>query len=111
MTALRPTEDQCEDTIIDAAKLAGWRVHVERRSRTKDGWATAIKGHKGWPDMTLAHPDGRLIVVELKRKPNKPTPDQEAWLSTLRACGVDARIVWVPEELDALLSEITGVSR
>lgn len=109
MTALRPTEAQCEDRIIHLARLYGWRVHAERPARSRDGWRTAIKGDAGWPDLVLAHPTrGRLLIVELKRKPAKPTDEQTVWLDTLRACGVDARLVYVPEELASLETELAG---
>ena len=106
MTA-RPTELAYEDTIVEAAMLAGWRVHAERPARTNKGHRTAIKGHAGYPDLTIVG-YGRLIVVELKRKPNKPSADQLAWLDAFRSAGVDARLTYVPEELDELLVELTS---
>jgi len=79
--APRPLEDDCEDTIIAAATRGGWLCHAERKSRSKKGWRTAIKGHRGFPDLILISPDHRTIIVaELKRKPNKVEPHQWVWL-------------------------------
>lgn len=98
----RPTELQCQATLVAAAKRGGWRVHAERTSRTHSGgYATAIQGHAGWPDLVLAHPTRGALVVELKRKPGRVTPEQRQWLDTLNAAGITATVWWVPDELDA----------
>ena len=97
----RPTELQCQATLIDAAKRGGWRVHAERTSLTASGrHATAIAGHRGYPDLTLAHPTRGLLFVELKRKPNKMEAEQQAWQETLTWAGACAQTWWVPENLD-----------
>lgn len=110
MTTTKPhraTELACEDTIVRAAKLGGWRVHAERASRTASGrHATAIKGHKGWPDLVLAR-EGIVIVAELKRKPNKVEDDQRAWLSQLNAA-VPTFVWWVPEQLDMVTAALAA---
>lgn len=110
MTALRATELECEATIIDAAKLFGWRVHGERPAVSR-GWSTPIKGDPGWPDLVLARP-GRLLIVELKRKPNRVEPAQQVWLDLLSTIpGVQTQVVWVPEELDALCALLAAANR
>jgi hypothetical protein len=104
---VRATEAACQAAIVEAAKLAGWRVHAERTSRTQSGgYATAIQGHPGWPDLVLTRPP-RLMVVELKRKPYKLTDDQHLWLHELAECGIEARVVWVPEQQDEFIKELT----
>ena len=100
-----PIETQYEDTIVEAAIAAGWLVHAERSARTNRGHRTPIKGIAGYPDLTIVG-YGRLIVIELKRKPNKPSPAQFRWLGEMLAAGVDARLVYVPEGLNALLAEL-----
>lgn len=105
MTA-RPTEAACQQTIIEAATLAGWRVHAERPARTANGWATPIQGHPGWPDLILVRA-GRCLAIELKRRPRQPDPDQTIWLDLLRGAGIDARLVWVPEQMHELIDELT----
>jgi hypothetical protein len=98
-------EDDYEDTLVAGARALGYLVHVERKANTARGYRTPIKGNRGWPDVVIAG-HGRLIVAELKRPGNKPTPEQLAWLVELRIAGVDARLVLVPDELDALLEEL-----
>lgn len=97
--ALRAEELACEATIIRAAKLAGWRVHGERTSKSKDRYLTAIKGHAGWPDLALVR-GHEFVVRELKRHPNKVEPEQEAWLAALSFAGINAGVLWVPEQMD-----------
>lgn len=109
MSALvRPAvERDWESTIIDAARLGGWLVHAERPAPSKRGWRTPIRGHAGWPDLVLVR-GGRMIVAELKRRPNKVTDSQRIWLEWLARAGVDARVVWVPDDVDALCAELVG---
>ena len=37
----------------------------------------------GWPDLTIISPDGKVMFVELKIKPNKPSKKQLHYLSVL----------------------------
>ena len=102
MKPYRPTELECQTSLVAAAKRGGWHVHAERTSRTHSGgYATAIQGHAGFPDLVLAHPTRGALLVELKRKPNKVEPHQQEWIDTLNAAGITAAVWWVPDELDA----------
>lgn len=112
MTEIRATELQYEAGIIEAAKAAGWLVHAERAAVSKGKWSTPIKGHAGWPDLVLVHePHRRMMIVELKRKPNKVSDEQRRWLDALDKvtgsidhwveCWVG--VVWVPEQYETLL--------
>lgn len=101
----RPTELECEATIIAAARTFGWLVHAERPARSGKGWRTPVKGHKGFPDLVLVRPP-QLWIVELKRKPNKVETDQQAWLDALQACGVATFVVFVPEQLDEFCASL-----
>ena len=103
----RAKETEYEDTIVEAAIAAGWLVHAERASRSSKGHRTAIKGIVGYPDLTIVG-YGRLIVIELKRKPNTPTPAQVRWIGEMQRAGIDARLTYVPEELTALLRELAA---
>lgn len=103
----RLTEQQCQDKIIDAAKLGGWLVHAGRPARTANGWATAIQGHAGFPDLVLVHPRRGVRFVELKRKPNKLEPAQAEWLNQLNAAHVRAHVLWVPEQMDEFIAWLT----
>jgi hypothetical protein len=103
----RASERACEDTIIAAARLGGWRVHATRPARTAKGWRTPIRGDAGFPDLVLAC-GPTLHFVELKRKPNKVEPAQRAWLDALGAAGAAASVVWVPEGLDDFVTYLTS---
>lgn len=96
--ALEPSEDVFEGWIIDLAKMRGWRIVHFRKARTKDGWATPIRGDKGFPDLVMAR-KGRVIFAELKVKDNKPDADQELWLDALRGTAAET-YVWWPKDWD-----------
>lgn len=107
MTVERPTEIQCQATIVEAAKLFGWRIHATRPARSAKGWRTPIQGHAGFPDLVLARgPD--LLFVELKRKPNRIEPDQQAWHDALAAAGATVHVVWVPEGMPQFLAGLAA---
>jgi hypothetical protein len=98
----RPTEAECQRTIVAAAKLAGWLVYHNRPAQNGHGrWLTALQGHQGFPDLVLVHALARQVwFVELKRRPNTLAPEQLAWADALRNAGADWHVVWVPDELD-----------
>lgn len=112
MTAIRATELQCETTILQAAARFGWLSHGERTVRvnpTARGYATPVKGDPGFPDLVLAHRTLPLaVIVELKRRPNTVEPAQQVWHDRLRAAGLDVRVWWVPEELDAIVAYLAN---
>lgn len=89
------TERDWQTRVIDAAKLFGWRYAHFRPARTKNGWTTAMQGHKGFPDLVLVKPP-RVVFVELKGDQGKLSPDQITWMTQLEAGNVEA-YVWRPE--------------
>jgi hypothetical protein len=99
-----PTENDYQRTIVEAATIGGWRVIHFRPGRTKWGWATPLQGHPGYPDLTLAR--DRLIIAELKIRGRKLTTDQTIWIETLRTAGIDARVIQLPDHLDAFCTEL-----
>jgi len=108
MATLNPSELAYERTVIEAARVGGWRVHGERSAMNRHGkYATPIKGDAGFPDLILCRGE-QLLAIELKRKPRKPTTDQLAWLTALTTAGADARVVYVPEQLHALCQELAN---
>ena len=100
-------EESFQSAVIDLAHLRGWRVAHFRRARTKNGWRTAVSADgKGWPDLFLVHEQtGRIMARELKIPPNRLTPEQDQWLRTLRACGIDAK-VWTPDDWKNIEAEL-----
>lgn len=105
----RASERECQATIVAIAKMFGWRVHAERPAQAGKGWRTPIQGHAGFPDLVLVR-DDRVLAVELKRKPNRLEDDQREWLEALAVAGVETRVVWVPEGMDAFNAELAARS-
>jgi hypothetical protein len=102
ITVHRPTEAECQRTIVAAAKLGGWLVYHNRPAQAGSGrWTTPLQGHAGFPDLILVHAEmRRILFVELKRHPAKVKPEQLAWGTALTAAGADWRVIWVPEQQD-----------
>ena len=104
-------EADYQATIVQTATLAGWYCHAERPATTANGTRTHIQGHAGWPDLCLVR-GTRALFLELKRRPGgRVTAGQVSWQERLIAAGLDARVVWLPDELDALLAELTERAR
>lgn len=103
-------EAQFQKLIVETALTCGWLVfHVSDSRREvidrKRGVSFLVGDElaRGWPDLTLAHPRWRRFGVrELKTNVGKVTADQQHWLETLAACGVDVG-VWRPRHWDELI--------
>jgi hypothetical protein len=91
------------------------RLHLDPRTRNLFWTATAggmytnkrtaalMVGQglrKGVPDLMFYEPNGTCIglAIEMKRRPNKPSPEQLEWLSGLEARGWEARVCYSAEE-------------
>lgn len=105
-----PTEAQCQTAIITAARTLGYLVDHQRPARTRDGWRTAIEGDAGYPDLTIVG-HGRAWFIELKRRGNRPSAAQVAWLDTMLAAGLDVRLLIVPEGQQAFIDELADRAR
>ncbi len=98
-----PDEDAFEDKLIQQATVYGWRAHAERRSRSASGrHATAIKGHRGWPDLSLAHAEKGMVIVELKGPRGSFGDGQVEWLERLGRWQTSRFLVavWRPVDWD-----------
>lgn len=80
------SEHHFQRTVIDLARLHGWRVSHTRPARTERGWRTPVEGDAGAPDLLLAR-DGAVLLAELKSARGRPAPDQVAWLAALGPYG------------------------
>lgn len=101
-------EDAFQDRVIRVAHLYKWKVAHFRPAQTKDGWRTPVSGDgKGFPDLLMINEQRKVMVVaELKCKGNKPSEDQEMWLSLFRLVCPHV-YVWYPEDeptIERLLS-------
>lgn len=99
----RGPEDVLEDQVLEAAGTLGWLRFHPRPARTKDGKVrTAMKGDKGFPDLTLAHRTRGTIFVELKSDVGKLSPEQELWRDVLLAGGQEWHL-WRPRDWYTLI--------
>ncbi len=101
------TEDGFLRTVLDMARLFGWRAMHIRPAWTKKGWRSPVQGpgSKGFPDLVLLKKE-KFLVRELKTDKGKLDADQEAWLKELREAGVDAG-VWRPRDWTAIEEELS----
>lgn len=96
------TEAELLTGLTEALEIAGWRWTHIRRS---DG---ITMGSPGLPDIIATHPSRDVVLAwELKDRRGQPTPDQVAWVVSLRDRVVDARVIR-PAEYDAALDIILG---
>lgn len=104
------TEAEFEDSLIEAGRMLGFMAHAQRPARTRQGWTTAIKGDRGWPDVTLVG-YGQMFVFELKAKGGRLRDGQQEWVDALDAVpGVTARVVW-PDDIEDVIEMLTDARR
>ena len=63
-------------------------------------------GHSGVPDRIVLMPRGRVIFVELKTETGKLTPLQIETHNQLRALGMDVRVLYGKQYVEAFIREI-----
>ena len=66
--------------VVDLAGRLRWRVYRTWKSQHSPA---------GFPDLCMVRRP-RVVFAELKRQDKSPTPEQQAWLDDLRACGHEA---------------------
>jgi hypothetical protein len=102
--AVKLSEDEFTDQVIELFQLYGWKVvHFDRARKKNGGWRTPIRGDPGSPDI-LAAKNGRVIHAELKVGKNKPTVFQKSWLRNL---GQNAYL-WYPENWNEIVQIASG---
>ncbi|MFD2421644.1 hypothetical protein [Amycolatopsis pigmentata] len=102
MTALRLTEAQFQQRVLETAAIHGWRYAHFRPARTVHGWRTPVQGYPGVPDLLLAR-HGVILLTELKTDTGRPTTEQLAWLEQL---GNHGRL-WRPRDWDQVHAELS----
>jgi hypothetical protein len=90
-------EKDLMQTIIDAARLLGWRVYHTFDSR---------RSTPGFPDLVLLK-DRRCLVIETKTDTGKVTPAQIEWINAFRDAGIPAKVVR-PADLDDVIRELAA---
>lgn len=91
------SEGALQAKVIELAKLEGWLTHHVRAAQTSKGWRTPLQGDKGYPDLTLVHPDGLLVVAELKAMRGRETPEQARWLDAMNGAELHSYL-WKPDD-------------
>ncbi|MEM9467965.1 MAG: hypothetical protein AAGA90_21535 [Actinomycetota bacterium] len=91
-------EKDLQQQIMDFAEMNGWlRMHQLPARTGTGGWATAVQGDVGFPDLVLVRPP-RMIVVELKQDGRYPGPEQRVWLEALAEVPGIETGVWRPKD-------------
>jgi hypothetical protein len=95
------SEKQFQAAFIALARSLGW----------EEFHPPTIGGRpKDFPDEVLKRGPGyamRVVVVELKVKNRKPTPEQLAWLAAFEAMGVPAYL-WYPSQWTEIVEVLSG---
>jgi hypothetical protein len=107
------TEADFYPTVIEAARILGWRVAHFRPAMSKRGWRTPVQGDgKGFVDFVLVHAGaGRVWFVELKRGNAPLAPEQQQWGEALTRAGAVYRLVRCPAELPSFLQDMADTVR
>jgi hypothetical protein len=101
------TEQAFTNTLLDWAKVYGWRRFHVRNSGVAG--QSIVQGDKGFPDLVLMRGD-RFICAELKvgkagTVRGDPSPEQQQWLAILSPhCET---YVWRPEQWSKILNTLS----
>ena len=103
-----PTSRAAADQLLAEAMTEAQLLRQVRSLANHYGWLIyhtkfSVGSDPGYPDLTLAHPSGRIIWAELKRQKGTVTEAQQKWLDAL----VDAVVsmlnvgvyLWRPSDL------------
>lgn len=95
----RQAERDFMAAVLKYAELLGWRhFHDAATNAPRACWhcgrrSTAPRNPAGWPDLVMIRRP-RILFAELKAEGERPTPDQQAWLDELAACGQQVFVWW-----------------
>ena len=84
-------ESAIQAAIVKKLKKAGFLVNT-------------LGAPKGFPDIRSWGPDGRAIVIEVKRKGLKPTELQEIFLQKFRDRGYEAYFLDNSKDIDKIIN-------
>ena len=99
-------ESDLQRLVRDQLMLSGFSVFRANVGavKTEDGRYFTTGLPKGFSDL-FAVKNGRAYFLEIKVKPNKPTPEQERFIEDMRAMGCAAGVVYSLEDALKLISE------
>ena len=102
MTEVAVTEADFRRTIIDYARLRGWRYYCT--------WLS-LHSPKGFPDFVLLRArtgaPPRLIFAEIKSERGRVRPEQADWLADLREVPSVEAYLWRPSDFDEIVAVLT----
>ena len=110
---MRTSEKDFQQTVIDYAKLKGWKVAHFRSARIqrKDGsvfYQTPVQADgAGFPDLCLTRLS-RIVFAELKSSTGRIAPEQDEWLKALANTEKVEVYVWKPEDFEQEVIEVLG---
>ena len=92
--------------VVDVARRYGWRVHHTRTIQIAGGGWMSPCLDKGFPDLLMVHPSGRIVAAELKSDTGRPTPEQQSWLKDLYSAGVET-FIWRPSNITQVIEVLS----
>ena len=104
-TAKLIPESDWQETVMDYARLKGWKVvHFHDSRRQRGGKLVGDADAAGWPDLVLIR--GRHVLFrELKTERGRLSGPQAEMLDALRGAGQDAG-VWLPSDWETVEREL-----
>lgn len=106
MKGRRDTESDFQRSVLDLARVFGWRsAHFRsvcvQRSDGSTRWQTPVQGDgAGLPDLVLVRE--RVVWVELKSDRGLISNEQKVWLEALRRAGQEV-YVWRPKDWNEIV--------
>lgn len=104
-----PLEKHTQAVIMEYLKLKGIFAWVNKTQGTysvKRGAYLKTNMMKGVPDILAIMPDGKFLGIEVKRRPNKPTPEQIAFLAAANDRGAYACLAYSLDDVRQYLGFI-----
>lgn len=97
------TEAEWQATVVKHARSRRWMCHFTPDLLYRKGFRDRIpmdQGDRGFPDLVLIAPCGKIVYAELKSETGTLSAFQKRWKQRLLAGGHDWRL-WRPRDLDA----------
>lgn len=100
------SEKELQTFVLELARGFGWEVYHQVDAvfcPTCHKPTFSKKVGAGFPDLVLAHPNGRLIFAELKSQKGPLREGQPEWLKLLHIGNGREVYLWRPSDMDAIV--------